>query len=469
MTRNAFVLGVTAIGLLAAVACGAPSRAGVPASHSAAPSHGASSSNGAAALPAAAVRGSATPVPTPTGCGPFPPRRAWIDDVNSTGKVSWQVRLPTDPTQQGIALRPLVIGGTAIAAEENAVYALRLTDGRQLWKRVFPQVGKDPLSFYSAQVYGLWQYRGAVIVLVGQASSASRLLSLNPATGAVRWELPLGKQGETGNLTLTGDGGLAMTYGFATLTVVDLTTGKVRWGRTAGNSPGPLAVDGVVIDAAGAVHGQTSGRLLGFSSLTGRLLWTRTGLPPQPEPQLASGLVLMTSGDQVTALSPTTGRTVWQVSAGSPVYSVASGPSGIAVSTQAPSRLLLVDPTTGRVRWRVAYTGGQAPALDTGTDLLYPGGTGFGLTDLGAANGSVRWTDPAAAASSAQILRVGAYAVVVGNATKPNSPALVTAYLLATGKRAWTTEVPTFVEVPAVAAGANLLVQSGDLSEACAA
>ena len=113
-------------------------------------------------------------------------------------------------------------------------------------------------------------YRATVIVLVGQVSSASRLLSLNTATGAVRWVLALGKQGETGDLTLTGDGGLAMTYGFATLTVVDLTTGKVRWGRTAGNSSGPLAVGGVVIDPAGAVHGQTSGRLLGFSSRTGR-------------------------------------------------------------------------------------------------------------------------------------------------------------------------------------------------------
>lgn len=457
MTRNLFVCAFVAVGLLGATACGAACRADPSTSHA------------ASALPAGAIRASATPAPTPAGCGPFPPRRAWIDDVNSAGKVAWQVRLPTDPTQEGIALRPLVIGGTAIVAEENAVYALRLTGGHRLWKRVFPQVGNGPLSSYSAQVYGLWQYRGAVIVLVGQVSSASRLLSLNAATGAVRWDLPLGKQGETGNLTLTSDGGLAMTYGFATLTVVDLTTGKVRWGRTAGNSLGPLAVGGVVIDAAGAVHGQTSGRLLGFSSRTGKLLWTRTGMPAQPEPQLASGLVVMTSANQVTALSPATGRTLWRVSTSSPVYSVTSGPSGIAVSTQAPSRLLLIDPKTGRVRWRVAYQGGQAPPLDTGTDLLYQGGERFSLIDLRAANGSVRWAVRAPVTSFAQILRVGAYAVVVGNVAKPDSPALVTAYRLSTGKQAWTTKVPTFVQVPAAVGGANLLVQSGDITDACPA
>ena len=451
------MFGFVAIGLLGAAACGAAGHAGAPSPHA------------ASALPAAAIQVPAAPASASTGCGAFPPRRAWIDDVNSAGNVAWQVRLPTDPTQQGIALRPLVIGGTAIIAEEDAVYAVRLTDGHRLWKRVFPQVGNGPLSFYSAQVYGLWQYRANVIVLVGQVSSASRLLSLNTATGAVRWLLPLGKQGETGTLTLTGDGGLAMTYGFATLTVVDLTTGKVRWGKPGGNSSGPLAVGGVVIDPVGAVHGQTSGKLLGFSSRTGKLLWTRTGMPPQPEPQLASGLVLMTDASQVTALSPATGRTRWRVSTASPIYSATSGPSGIAVSTENPSRLLLIDPKTGRVRWRVAYQGGQAPPLDTGTDLLYQGGKRSSLIDLRAANGSARWARPVPAASFAQILRVGAYAVVVGNVAKPDSPAQVTAYRLSTGKQAWTAKVPTFVEVPAAVAGANLLVQSGDITDACPA
>lgn len=451
------MFGFIAVGLFVTAACGTAGRPGAPSSHA------------ASAPRAEATRTSASPAPAPTGCGPFPPRRAWIDDVNPAGKAAWQVRLPTDPTQQGVALRPVVIGGIAVIAEDNAVYALRLTDGRRMWKRVFPQVGNGSLASFSGQVYGLWHYRANVIVLVGQVSSASRLFSLNTATGAVRWYLPLGRQGETGNLTLTGDGGLAMTYGFATLTVVDLATGKVRWGRSGGNSAGPLAVDGVVIDAKGAVHGQTSGSLLGFSSRTGRLLWTRTGMPSQPEPQLASGLVLMTSTNRVTALSPATGRTLWTVTTASPIFSATSGPSGIAVSTESSSRLLLIDPKTGRVRWRVVYQGGQAPPLDTGTDLLYLGGKRFSLIDLRAANGSVRWAVPAPAASFAQILRVGGYAVVVGNVTEPDSPALVTAYRLSTGKRAWTTQVPTFVQVPAAAAGASLLVQSGDLTDACPA
>jgi hypothetical protein len=78
-----------------------------------------------------------------------------------------------------------------------------------LWRKVFPQRGLlDP-----GNVYGLWQWDGSVIVLVGQVSSTPRLMSLDAATGAVRWALPLSKRGVTGSQALTGDGGLALVQG----------------------------------------------------------------------------------------------------------------------------------------------------------------------------------------------------------------------------------------------------------------
>ncbi len=455
-------MGCLAAAALAAAACGGNAA-------TTAPPHGtitrAPRTHAAMAAPAA----SAAPAAAPTGCGGTgPARRAWAEEVSAAGRVSWQVRLPTDPKTQGIGLRPLVIGGTAVFAEENAVYALSLRDGRQLWKRSFPLIGNGPLASASNMVYGLWQWRGSVIVLLGQVSDASRLLSLNGATGAVRWTLPLGKQGETGSQTLTGDGGLAMIRGFATLTVVDLTTGHVRWGRTAGNSLGPLAADGVVIAPAG---GEPSGKLLGYSSRTGRLLWTRTGMPSEPEPTLASGLVVISRRDQVMALSPATGRTVWTVTFGTPGAAVASGPGGVVVTTSNPDVLYLIGPKTGRVRWHVPYQGWQM-LLDTGTDLLYEGavagGKGLRLVDLRAASGSVRWTAPAPASSSGRVLRFGAYAVVVGDtASRLHQPGVLAAFRLTTGRLAWTASVPTFVQVPMVVAGADLLVQPTDASYGC--
>lgn len=86
---------------------------------------------------------------------------------------------------------------------------MRLSDGRQLWRTAFPQRGVlDPGS-----VYGLWQWDGSVIVLVGQISSSPRLMSLDAATGAVRWTLPLSKRGVDDSQALTGDGGLVLVQG----------------------------------------------------------------------------------------------------------------------------------------------------------------------------------------------------------------------------------------------------------------
>jgi hypothetical protein len=50
-------------------------------------------------------------------------------EVGPGGQVAWQQGLPTDPRQAGIGVQPLVLGGTGVFTEENAVYALRLATG----------------------------------------------------------------------------------------------------------------------------------------------------------------------------------------------------------------------------------------------------------------------------------------------------------------------------------------------------
>ena len=178
------------------------------------------------------------------------------------------MRLLTEPEQAGIGVQPLVFGGTRVFVEVNAVYALRLSDGRQLWRTAFPQRGVlDPGS-----VYGLWQWDGSVIVLVGQISSSPRLMSLDAATGAVRWTLPLSKRGVDGSQALTGDSGLVLVQGNAMLTVVNLATGRVRWSRAGVRSLVPVVVGGVVIAAVQWSDGGSTGSVSGYDARTGALL-----------------------------------------------------------------------------------------------------------------------------------------------------------------------------------------------------
>jgi len=477
------------LGVLGVAACGTGrGGASAPAGRS-----GSAVPSGTAAAPSAGA-------PGPAACGTGPARQAWAMVVGPAGRLAWQVRLPTDPQQAGIGVQPLAFGGTGVFAEENAVYGLRLSDGRQVWRRVFPESG----GLFASAVYGLWQWDGNVIVLVGQVSSTPRLMSLDAATGTVRWTLPLSKQGVYGSQALTGDGGLALIQGSATLTVVDLATGRVRWSRPGVRAPAPVVAGGVVLAAVQWNGGGSTGSVSGYDARTGALLWTRRDMPQQPQLAVSAGRVLVYSDTQnvsprpalwpVTALSVATGRTLWQAATAGPVSALSAGPGGVAVTTLNPRRLELIDPLTGRVRWTIPASAGQSPPLDTGTGLLYLGGAPdgrAGLVDLRAADGSVRWVAPVpltwspataspapsaevvpaagAAVATGPVLLFGGTAVVAGSAMPSGTPGALSAFRLSDGAPAWTATVPTLVHVPSAVAGGGLLVQPTDPSYACAA
>ena len=452
---------------LCLAACGALTACAASAAGTASGAPG--SAPGAARLTPAARRVPATPAPTasPPSCGPA--RRAWAAAVTGTGKVAWQVRLPTDPTQSGVALRPLVTGGEAVFAEFNGVYALRSRDGHELWRRTFPAPKADP---YAGMVYGLWRWRGTVVVLVGQVSPASRLVSLNAATGAVRWTLPLSRQGVTGNLTLTADGGLAMIRGYGTLSVADLTTGRLRWSRTAGHSPGPVAVGTVVA-------GAWNGRAVGYNDRTGAVLWTERGLPAEPALAAADGLVLVqsdvtggSSPTAVTALAPRTGRVAWRFDPGVAVDILGAGPAGIVMSSYTPDRLSLVNPATGRPRWSVstvaAYAFPNSELVVTKTSVvLVEGRGGARLVNRSAADGKILWSAPLSGSSAGLHLALtsgpsGQNVVATMGPPGTGTASRLWVFRLASGRLAGATALPTLVQAPLAVTGANTLVQLDD-------
>jgi outer membrane protein assembly factor BamB len=263
-------------------------------------------------------------------------------------------------------------------------------------------------------------------------------------------------------------------------------------------------VAGGVVLAAVQGNGGPAGSVSGYDARTGARLWTRADLPGQPQLAVAAGRVLVYDDDQnvyprpalwpVTALSPSTGRTLWQSASAGPITALSAGPSGVAVTTLNPVRLELIDPVTGRVRWNVPAATGESPPLDTGTDLLYLGGAPggqAGLVDLRAADGVVRWVAPVplswtprtaspapsaqvvlpagAAVASGPLLRFGGDVVAAGSAMPSGTPGALSAFRLSDGAAAWSATVPTLVQVPPAVAGSDLLVQPTDPSLACAA
>jgi outer membrane protein assembly factor BamB len=248
MRKPPFAVGcVAAAVLLSAVACGTTKSADPAA---------------AAATPSAAARGAAV-----SDSGTCPARSAWATEVTGTGHVAWQVSLPTAAQQQGIVVQPLIVGGVAVFAEENAVYGIRLSDGHELWRRAF----STDIAAASGAVYGLWRSDGRVVVLTGQVSTSARLTALTASTGAVSWTLRLPASGLLGSQAQGSDGTLAVQRPNGVFESIDLAAGTVLWTRHVGTSAGPAALGSVV--AAGSAD-----RVTGYDDRTGRVLWTTNGL-----------------------------------------------------------------------------------------------------------------------------------------------------------------------------------------------
>src|SRR5579859_6733062 len=113
-----------AAAVLALTACGSAAAASAPRSAASAP-------RSATADPAREAR-TAAPIP---GCR----TGVWAENYTDAGALAWRVSLPVPkPYNDGQPLSPLVLGGIAVFADGNALYARRVTDGHGMWHRAFP-------------------------------------------------------------------------------------------------------------------------------------------------------------------------------------------------------------------------------------------------------------------------------------------------------------------------------------------
>jgi outer membrane protein assembly factor BamB len=415
---------------------------------------------GAARLAAPTASRSATSPAANASC----PAGAWAYDITGAGTVAWRVTLPTPSSQSSsVGTQPVVVAGVAVFADGNVLVGIRVSDGRQLWQRTFPESN----DFSPGTVYGLWAWDGSVIAQVGQVSPEGRVLSLNPLTGAVRWTLTVHRL--LGTQAVTSNGVLAMLTTGGTLEAADLTTGKLLWSRPFGTSDGPIAAGTVVVATKGGV-------VAGFDARTGARLWSRGGMPSQPTVTVrAATQVLVADLDPyglpqtrlypVTGLSTTTGTTQWAVTTDSPVSAVWATANGIAVATAAASghqqELLVVDPATGHLRWKVAVDVDPDTApLITASDVVYAASHAgrSQIVDRAAATGKVRWT----LTGSAQFIAnpLGADFLVVAGLASAKTPAEVLAVSRATGAVKAKVALPASVSAAPVLAGGATLMQA---------
>ena len=422
-----------------------------------------------------------------TNSGTIPGCRVgvWAEKVTDAGRVDWRVSLPFDASLgSGSQPPPLAVGGLSLFTVGDTLYALRLSDGRRAWHWGLPapespRPGVVVLKTVNT-VDGLWTWHGSVIALADAATPS--LVSLNPATGAVRWRAGLGPAAlRFGTVWLSSDGVAAAVTGTQgrTLTAIDLATGRRLWSRTFPNTPIPVAEGTTFVLAANG-----SGTLAGLHARTGATQWSRTGFPDHTDilaapggPVLVDGIAGPPTGPvpggpatlpvhPLIALSAATGKTLWQlrtqedVSAlwpqGSQLVIASDVGGGTSYVGDPGARLALVGLATGRVRWSAAeLTDPSDPALiaPDGDVLSFTTLPGHGtLVDRSARTGATRWTVPPGGSFLAA--PQGPNVLVILRGTPTGQPSRLLAIDEATGTTAATDLLP-YTAAPSSSAPAS--------------
>jgi outer membrane protein assembly factor BamB len=424
---------------------------------------------------------------------------AWAEDFTGAGRLAWTAGLPDTP---GLAdaqpVSPAVIGGLTVFADGNVLSGLRLRDGFSVWHR---ELGthKNPGP---GIVDGLWTWRGSVIAALATGSSAPELVSLDPATGTVRWRARLATEGLEDPPVVTSDAVLAVLTQTGTLSAFDLATGRQLW-STRYAKAGLLAAGSVVIGDAG--HGSTitsrTRALTAFSGRTGKAVWSASGLPggsqfvpapggrllmyDVPEP-LPPGTRRPAPGP-VTALDAATGKTLWTLGTGRPVSAVWAAPAGVVVATGLPGTVLVEDPgarlyladlATGEVRWSAAgHTDPYATPVITAANVITIATTPATGTviDHDARTGATVWKAVISDTYGRYLAQPDGPSVLVafppggsptGSATAAGKPSVLLAIDVATGATRATRPLPytATVGTPLTVAGADALAEPATFS-----
>ncbi len=134
------------------------------------------------------------------------------------GRPRWSVQLPGD-----ISAAPAVDAGAGVAAvrwhaDEGRMVVLDLATGAQRWEAVTEPGTTAPVI-----------HRGQVVLGEGNGNFEARVVARDLLTGAERWSVPAPASFESGVVPGAHGDDIAVSDHFGNVTLVDATSGTARW------------------------------------------------------------------------------------------------------------------------------------------------------------------------------------------------------------------------------------------------
>lgn len=296
------------------------------------------------------------------------------------GSEAWAYRVADEGEGQVHGLAASV--GTVYVAGPEGLTALDATDGTRLWRH---RVSSDATLADSAGAF--WPIaHGDVVDVVEVATQDDmtferRLVSLDAATGDVRWEAAL--PASIGQSPSSDGTIVVLASGDGSLLALDAADGAQAWVADAATL-GAMPQTRPAIGAGLTVVGLTDGTAVALDAASGSVAWRSTTQDATiASVSVAGSMVLVNASVTLTALDAATGDPVWSVpvQASGPLYPLASIPGAtddtvLLGTTDAMdvASVVALDAATGRERWRVATDayGAALSPLVTGGRVVVP-------------------------------------------------------------------------------------------------
>lgn len=254
-------------------------------------------------------------------------------------------------------------GERAYVAFNQAVYAVSLDDGRELW-RFSPEIEGDGGFYATPALHGDRLYVGGYDGIV---------VALSRDQGTLAWESKLSDGRIIGGAAVAGDL-LLVPSSDRNLYALDRDNGQVVWTFEADRSiwARPLVVDDRAYVAALDHH------LYALDARNGSVVWTRRlGGALADQPTRLNGLLLTgTFGEALNAIDESSGEVAWSVPTNDWVWGNPAVGEELAFFGDVSGALYAVD-GQGTTVWKNALNGGVAASP------VYAEGRVFFVTEQG--------------------------------------------------------------------------------------
>lgn len=318
----------------------------------------------------------------------------------------------------------------------------------------------------------------------GQGSSTPNLAAIDAATGATRWIITTGNDGNgSPNTIAAGAGRVFAGCGFAGgvggICAYSEKNGKLLWSYSNTCSCLPESeVFAPLVLASGTVYfgygygGAGGGEyLVALEAATGAVLWTySTGGPNTlgpAAPVIGNGMVYFTCGGNdfsgVCAVSLSSHLLVWSANFGSTTMGLTLAGDVLYVNGGSVGEFAALNATNGTPLWTVEGNSSAFP-VSFAKSVVYATGSDGYVHALHAHNGKEIWSAYLASESSVSL----ANGVLYDDQQGSNNPATA-AYAVTDGALLWSSPLPaSTLHPPPLIANGTLYIANGACGQVCA-